>query len=139
MRSGKADLQKTVAPLGAESLSPTPPIQQAVHLPSPSLTYKGADLSIALLQGAALTKAHLEYANLSGADLTGALLTDAHLERTELTEARLEDSKLLETHLEGAIFRAARLGGAILRGVSSTLHLASRMPFSAVMAMGSRQ
>src|SRR5260221_2433447 len=135
--SRQDDLQETVAPLGAKSLTSTPCIQQAVHLPSLSLTYKGANLAGAHLEGANLGGANLEGANLNrawleGTDfplaqleganlreahLAGAFLFDAHLEEAHLNKAHLEGANLAQAHLEGANLSGAELDGkTILAG-----------------------
>lgn len=72
-------------------------------------------LSGAMLKGAYLGKAGLQYAHLEGADLFGA-----HLEGASMIWARLEGAKLFGAHLEGANLIGAHLEGANLDFASLT-------------------
>lgn len=76
---------------------------------------EGADLSRAHLEGAILEGAHLYGATLRGALLQGANLFRADLRSTYLREVHLERASLRGTRLEGAYLPNARLQGADLR------------------------
>src|SRR5258707_5160472 len=69
------------------------PASSALALPS--LTYKGADLTWAHLEGASLIDVHLKGAYLSRAYLEGARFTGAHLKGAYLTGAELDGKTLL--------------------------------------------
>jgi Pentapeptide repeats (8 copies) len=64
---------------------------------------QGADLSVALLQGANLQRAQLQDADLSVAQLQGANLSDAGLQGADLRGAQLQGANLQRANLKGAI------------------------------------
>ena len=88
--------------MGAESLSPTP-YSASKSLAFPSLTYKGAELSRANLEGATLYAARLELATLGHASLEGTNLSEAHLERAALNGASMQGADLRGAWLDSKI------------------------------------
>jgi hypothetical protein len=88
---------------------------------------RGADLSLAKLQGVNLLGADLQRANLRSAKLQGALLSDANLQRANLRSAKLQgailfaadlrEAKLAAADLQGAILNFAELQGAVMNDV----------------------
>jgi uncharacterized protein YjbI with pentapeptide repeats len=75
---------------------------------------EGADLSMANLTRANLTRADLTMANLTKADLTMASLTRANLTRADLTRANLIRADLIMADLTRADLTRADLNGADL-------------------------
>ena len=63
------------------------------------------------LEGADLSRAHLERAYLREAHLSGGNLSEAHLESASLREARLE-GKCVRQQQENHVLRPADLSGA---------------------------
>ena len=61
------------------------------------------------MEGADLTRVHLELGNLEGARLEGANLTRAYLKGANLADAHLEGANLGRTYLEGANLKGAKL------------------------------
>jgi uncharacterized protein YjbI with pentapeptide repeats len=76
------------------------------------------NLSVVLLRGADLYKAHLEGANFYKADLENANLARAHLDRAFFYRTRLDGAILTGAHLEGAYFYRTSLRDTTLEGVS---------------------
>jgi uncharacterized protein YjbI with pentapeptide repeats len=76
--------------------------------------FNRAELIEANLQGAHLGLAKLQGAYLRGIQLQGADLRDAQLQGAELGKAKLQGADLQRTHLEGASLGAAQLLGARL-------------------------
>jgi hypothetical protein len=75
-----------------------------------------AELSGIYLNGADMRLAHLEEADLSRASLAGANFGGAHLERADIRLAHLEEADLNRAHLAGVNFGGAHLEGAELFG-----------------------
>jgi len=88
----------------------------------------GADLTGAQLQLALLDGARLQGADLDGAHLQGATLTMARLEGASLARAELQGTRLFSTNLGGANLSEAIVWGSKQRGVRT--HLAD---FSALI------
>lgn len=83
----------------------------------------GAELSIANLQEAELSRTHLQGAWLHEADLKGANLVEAQLQRAHLEKSYLRGANLLKAQLQGADLdeaklQRAKLSWAYLQGVS---------------------
>ena len=83
----------------------------------------GADLSMACLKGAVLTKAHLQGVSLDGAYLQHARLTEAHMQGASLIAASMQGASLDRAHMQGAhlglaSMQEASLEGAFLQGAS---------------------
>jgi uncharacterized protein YjbI with pentapeptide repeats len=86
---------------------------------APVIALGGADLQNtwmigADLRGADLSLAHLEGAELASAELRGADMTVASLDKADLYNADLRDANLFAVNLEGAYLRDADLRGANL-------------------------
>ena len=84
----------------------------------------GVDLGKAELQVAGLEHAHMQGANLRGARLQGAYLSGAFLYGATLIDVGLQGAMLRDSHLQGsdlfgARLQAADLHGARLEGVAS--------------------
>jgi uncharacterized protein YjbI with pentapeptide repeats len=91
--------------------------QAAANLAKANLSLaqvQGAQLSRATLDEAVLVEAHLEGADLGKATLKRAILAGTHLEGADLTKSQMEGATLLEVHLEGAFLLGASLEGANL-------------------------
>ena len=83
----------------------------------------GADLSMACLKGAVLTKAHLQGVSLDGAYLQHARLTEAHMQGASLIAASMQGASLDRAHMQGAhlglaSMQEASLDAAFLQGAS---------------------
>ena len=66
------------------------------------------------LNGADLSRAHLQEADLTDADLQGALLSEARLHGTWLNKARMQGAHLVRSLLNGSSLYGAQLQGANL-------------------------
>lgn len=77
-------------------------------------SFKGADLSGAILANRRLDEIDFAGADLSGANLHGSNLTRASLYCTDLTNCNLRNAKLVYADIRGASFRGADLSYAVL-------------------------
>jgi len=79
--------------------------------------FMDAEMCMAILIGANLSKAYIANVDLQNADLSDTQLQDANLFNSNLMGTKLCRSQMLATSLNGAYLGGANLTGACLRGV----------------------